>query len=327
MKAFVAGATGFIGGRLVDALISRGIGVRILIRDKNRAAPFEERGIECLPGSIGDAEVLRKGTKDVDFVFSTFGLLGRWGIPERKYREVNVDGVQRLIASCREGKVKQFIHLSSAGVLGPMAAGQTADESFPYHPTNSYERSKVEAEKRIVKASREDNLCFTVIRPEFVYGPGDRHVLKLFRAVRKRRFYLLGSGRSLLHPTYIDDLIGGIGLCLDNPRAMDRTFLITGDKACAVKELAGIIAGELGIALPRVRIPLPLARAAAMIFEAGARIGRFQPPLTLAQVKFFSENRVFSWRKAQAELGYTPRVDLKEGVKRTVRWYFENGCL
>jgi dihydroflavonol-4-reductase len=327
MKAFVVGATGFIGGHLVDALISRGIGVRILIRDKNRAGPFEERGIECLPGGIGDADVLREGTKDADFVFSAFGILGQWGIPERKYREVNVDGVQRLLASCREGKVRQFIHLSSAGVLGPVAAGQIADESFPYHPTNIYERSKVEAEKRVAMACREDNMRFTIIRPEFVYGPGDRHVLELFRAVRKRRFFLLGNGRSLLHPTYINYLISGIGLCLDNPRAMDKTFLITGEKACAVEELAGIIAGELSVALPRVRIPLLLARAAATTFETGAGIGRFKPPLTLAQVKFFSENRAFTWRKAHAELGFTPQVDLKEGVKRTVRWYFENGYL
>jgi len=327
MKAFVAGATGFIGRHLVDALLSRGIQVRILIRDKNRAASFEERGIECLPGSIGDAEVLREGTKDVDFVFSTFGILGQWGIPERKYREVNVDGVQRLLAGCRERKVKHFVHLSSAGVLGPVAAGRVADESFPYHPTNIYERSKVEAEKRVIKACREDNMRFTIIRPEFVYGPGDRHVLELFRAVRERRFYLLGNGRSLLHPTYIDDLISGIGLCLDNPQAMDKTFLITGEKACAVEELAGIIAGELGVALPRMRIPLLLARAAALACEAGARIGRFNPPLTLAQVKFFSENRAFTWQKAQAEVGFTPQVDLRQGVKRTVRWYSEKGYL
>jgi len=327
MKAFVIGGTGFIGNHIVKYLLSNGFEVRVLIRRKSNISHFSDKRIELKYGNISEIDSLREHTKDVDFVYSAFGILGQWEMPEQKYWEINTKGVENLLESCLNRNIKQFIHISSAGVLGPLLDGVIADESFPYNPSNVYEKTKCEAEKEILHYGEKQGIPFTIIRPEFVYGPGDMHVLGLFKAIKAKRFLLLGNGNSLLHPTYIDDLIQGIHLCTNNENAKGKIFLITGDKPITVKKLANTIAEELNVDLPKIQIPLFFANATANILESLAKIVSFEPLLTRSRVKFFTENRAFSYQKAQNELGYVPKVDFREGVKRTVRLYKEKRFL
>ena len=286
---------------------------------------FISKGVFSI--NILEIDALKNCTKNIDLVFSAFGILGGWGIPEKTYWEVNYKGVKNLLESCMDRNIKQFIHISSAGVLGPLTDGVVADESFPYNPSNVYERTKCEAEKAILKFCREQQIPFTIIRPEFVYGPGDTHVLGLFKVIRTRRFVLLGNGDGLLHPTYIDDLVQGIHLCIGNKNAFGKIFLMTGNRPMRVSELSQTIADQLEVSLPKIRIPLFIARTMAAILESVASVLKFDPVLTKSRVNFFSENRAFSCRKAQDELGYVPKVDFREGVGRTIQWYEENGYL
>jgi dihydroflavonol-4-reductase len=327
MKAFIAGGTGFIGSYIIDDLIRKGIQVRALVRNSSNTERLMNRGIDFVYGDVLDSSSLKKNIGDIDLVFSAFGILGQWGMPEQTYRNINTKGVKNLIESCLDSGIKQFIHISSAGVLGPLPDGVVADESFPYNPSNLYEETKCEAEKELISFAKREGLPITIIRPEFVYGPGDIHVLGLFKAVQAGKFFILGNGRSLLHPTYIDDLIQGISLCIDNKEAIGKTFLITGENPISVEDLAKTIAEELGVSLPKVKIPLSIANIAAVLFEWGAKVANYEPLLTMSRVKFFTENRSFSCRKAGDELGYIPRVGFKEGVRRTVRWYRDNGYL
>jgi len=327
MKAFVTGATGFIGSHIIDDLIRRGIQVRALVRNSSNTARLMNRGIEFVYGDVLNSASLKKHLDDIDLVFSAFGILGQWGMPEETYRNINIKGVRNLIESCLDSRIKQFIHISSAGVLGPLHDGVVADESFPYNPSNLYEETKCEAEKEIISFADKESIPVTIVRPEFVYGPGDIHVLGLFKAVQAGKFFILGNGRSLLHPTYIDDLIQGISLCTDNKAAVGKTFLITGEDPISVEDLAKTIADELGVSLPKMKIPLLVANIAAVLFEWGTKVVNYEPLLTISRVKFFTENRAFSCRKAGNELGYVPRIGFKEGVRRTVRWYRDNGYL
>lgn len=326
MRALVVGGTGFIGSHIVKDLLVNGIRVRILIR-KDRDIPFPiHREVEFMHGNISEIDDLKKCTRNIDLIFSAFGILGQWNIPEQKYWETNTQGVKNLLESC-PGHIRQFIHISSAGVLGPLPDGVVADESFPYNPSNIYERSKCEAEKEIVNYGQKQGMPFTIIRPEFVYGPDDRHVLNLFKAVKAKKFVLIGNGKSLLHPTYIDDLIHGIRLCTNNQKAIGKTFLITGKRPLTVRELANTIAEELEIPLPKLRAPLFLASTTAVILELYSKIFHADPPLTRSRVKFLTQNRAFSFDKSRRELGFVPTVDFREGVRRTIRWYREHKYL
>ena len=326
MKALVTGGTGFIGSHIVENLLSRNMNVKVLVRNSSNTSRLKNREIEFVYGDVMDSASLKKCMKDIDLVFSAFGILGQWGIPEQTYWDVNTKGVKNLLESCFNSKIKQFIHISSAGVLGPLKDGTVADESFPFNPSNIYERSKCEAEKEIISYGKK-GIPFTIIRPEFVYGPGDTHVLGLFKAIKAGRFVFLGNGERLLHPTYIDDLIQGINFCTDNKNAFGKIFLITGEKPITVRELANIIADELGVHLSKIKIPLFFAHTIAKVMEAAAKAAGFEPMLTTSRVKFFTENRSFSYQKARNEIGYVPAVDFREGVRRTIEWYRENRYL
>jgi len=327
MKALVIGGTGFIGSHIIKDLISKGIHVRALVRKSSNIDSLPHQGIELKFGNILEISTIKNCTKNIDLVFSAFGILGGWGIPEKTYWEVNFKGVKNLLESCIDRNIKQLIHISSAGVLGPLTDGVVADESFPYNPSNVYERTKCEAEKEIMKFCKEQQIGYTIIRPEFVYGPGDTHVLGLFKGIKTRKFVLLGNGKSLLHPTYIDDLIQGISLCTNNTSAFGKIYLVTGNRSVNVKELSGIIAMQLGVPMHKLKIPIVFATATAVILESAGKILNFEPVLTKTRVKFFTENRAFSYQKANCELGYLPEIDFREGVKKTIRWYRDNGYL
>lgn len=327
MKALVVGGTGFIGSNIVNYLVSKGIQAKLLIRRNSDISRLPYKEIEFKPGNILDINSLKEFTKDVDLIFSAFGILGQWGIPEQTYWDVNTRGVKNLLNACLDCNIRQFIHISSAGVLGPLPDGVVADEFFSYNPSNVYERTKCEAEREILYYGEKQGIPFTIIRPEFVYGPGDTHVLGLFKAIRDKRFILPGNGKSLLHPTYIDDLIQGISLCIDNENAIGKIFLITGDMPIPVEELVKIISEELDVCLPKIKIPLFFANITAKILESAAKVANFEPLLTTSRIKFFTENRAFSYQKAKTELGFSPKVDFREGVRRTIHWYREKGYL
>ena len=319
MRALVTGGTGFIGSHIVSYLLSENIEVTVLIRGESNISHMADKRIDFKYGNISDVNSLSEHTKDVDIVFSAFGILGQWAAPKNRYWEINTKAVINLLKSCINRKIKQFIHISSAGVLGPLSDGITGDELFPYNPSNIYEKTKCEAEKAILDYGEKHGIPFTIIRPEFVYGPGDTHVLGLFKSIEAKKFVILGSGSSLLHPTYIDDLIHGIHLCTKNQNALGEILLITGDRPLTVKELTNTIAEELNVSLPKIKIPLFFANTAANSLELLAKIFRFEPVLTRSRVKFFTENRAFSNEKARSKLGYVPKVEFREGVKRTIR--------
>jgi nucleoside-diphosphate-sugar epimerase len=331
VRALVIGGTGFLGSCIAHELLKRGFKVRSTTRHRDASepnSPVENGEIEFVYGNVLERESLADCMKDVDFVFTCFGLLGKWGVPDLDYQRINVEGLGNVLNAIPRTGIRQLIHLSSAGVLGPLPDGVVADESHPFNPSNIYESTKCEAEKKILRYAEEKGIPFTIVRPEFVYGPRDMHVLGLFRAVKNNRFPIIGKGDSLLHPTYVDDFVRGIFLCLNNPIAFGKTYLITGDRAVSVKDLSASMAKAMNTPMPHIRIPIWIALAGARVCESLAKIiGNTEPVLTNARVKFFTENRAFTFAKAQQELGYAPEVSLDEGIRRTVAWYREKGLL
>jgi nucleoside-diphosphate-sugar epimerase len=253
------------------------------------------------------------------------GRLGQAGVPEEVYHRLHVDGTRNVMAAAlATGSQPRVLHVSSPGVLGPIAGGPAAEDA-PYGPTNPYERSKAAGERVALEfASR--GLPVVICRPGFVYGPGDRHVLGLFQAVRRGRFFYIAGGRRFCHPTFVDDAVAGMLLCLRSGRS-GAIYHITGPRPVTFRELGETIATALGVRPPWVSLPRWSAMLAAMGFEALGRLSGRKPPLSRTGVAFFSEDRLFSWQRAHEELGYTPKYDLATGVARVVAWYRQQGWL
>jgi nucleoside-diphosphate-sugar epimerase len=165
-----------------------------------------------------------------------------------------------------------------------------------------------------------------IARPEFIYGPGDTHVLGLFKAIQKGRFFFIGNGLNMCHPTFIDDAVDGMLRCLEQGKP-GEIYHITGPRPVTFHELAATIADILNVPTPHTRIPRSLAMIGATSFEILSKITRKSPPLSRTGVAFFSEDRRFSWAKAERELNYRPQYDLQEGIETTIAWYRQEGYL
>ena len=326
MRVLVTGATGFTGGHLARALVGRGYAVRALIRREDQAPALGADGIETIVGDLKERHALDRAVEQIDVVYHIAAIYRQAGLPESEYRAVNVTAVKELIEAAAAAGATRFVHCSTVGVHGDVKR-PPANEDAPLSPGDIYQRTKVEGEAAAREASARTGLAVTIARPSGIYGPGDRRLLKLFRGVARRRFVVLGSGDIFYHLTYIDDLVEGFRLCGEVPAAANRTYLVAGGEVTTLNELVALIAEEAGVRPPGRRWPVwPVWLAGAMC-EAICVPLRIEPPLYRRRVDFFTKSRAFDITKARHEIGYAPQVGLREGIRRTLAWYREQGWL
>src|SRR5262245_25880523 len=325
MRIFITGATGFLGGALARALLEEGAEVHALSRPSSDRQALVDVPIIWHEGDVTVPESLSGLFHRAEWIIHAAGRLGEAGVPEKVYHNVNVDGTRHVMTEVlATGSEARVLYLSSPGVLGPTGP-EPVPEDTPFAATNPYERSKAAAEQVALEFAAK-RLYIVVARPGFVYGPGDRHVLGLFRAVQRGWFFHIGGGGNLCQPTFIADAVAGMVACLRWGK-IGEVYHLAGPRSVSFQELGKSIAAALGVRPPRWNLPRWSAMLSVIALEALARVGGRTPPLGRAGVAFFSEDRVFSWQKAQRELGYTPQHDLATGVPITVAWYRQRGWL
>ena len=328
MLSFVTGATGFIGGRLVDALVEGGGKVRVLVRDPATSSLLHRPGVEVVRGDLADPAGLEEAVNGADRVFHCAGLVGDWLRPDEAQR-VNVEGTRVLLAACAAVGVERVVHLSSLSVYG-LGHHWGTDETAPLrYSGDAYTDSKIDAE-RMVRVHADRGLEIVVVRPGFVYGPGDRRFLpKLLDALARRQFVYVGDGSKLLNLSYVDDVARGLILAATERSAAGRAYNLTDGTETSLRHFVEFLCRDLGIAAPRRRIPPPLARAVCGGADALARARRAEqaPRLSRGRMRFLYYNQHYSGEKAQRELGYRPRFTYREGLPPTLAWYREGGLL
>jgi nucleoside-diphosphate-sugar epimerase len=323
----VTGASGFIGGAVARAIARRGEPVRALVRATSSVESLRAVGIACAIGDVVSGGGLPEAFEGARVVVHAAGMLGRPGATEAEYQAVHVRGTMNVVAAARAGGVDRLVHVSSPGLLGPIPRGAPdADEDAPPNPTNPYERSKAAAEAALRQDADRKGALAIVVRPEFVYGPGDHHVLRLFRMIRRRGFVYIGRGDALCHPTYVDDAVQGLLAAAERGRA-GRVYHVAGPRSVSVQCLAETFARACGVGTPFLHMPAGPTHLAIRALERIARRLGKTAPVGSGAVDFFTSDRHFSWRRAEAELGFHPQVELDEGARRTVRWYEEEGLM
>jgi dihydroflavonol-4-reductase len=326
LRVLVTGATGFTGGHLARALAGRGYAVRALVRDASRAGDLAADGIDLAVGDLEDRASLDRATDGVEVVYHIAAIYRQAGLPDAKYRAVNATAVRSVIESASRSGTRRVVHCSTVGVHGDVEH-PPAGEDAPLRPGDVYQKTKVEGEAVAREASAATGVEVVIARPTGIYGPGDRRLLKLFRGVARRRFVVLGAGRIYYHLTYIDDLVEGFRLCGEVREAVGRTYILAGGEVTTLNELIAIIASEAGVAPPALHLPVWPFWAAGALCEAVCAPFGIEPPLYRRRVDFFTKSRAFDITRARTELGYEPRVTLREGVQRTLSWYKQAGWL
>jgi nucleoside-diphosphate-sugar epimerase len=327
MTILVTGATGFLGSALVTELIKQQQQIRVLARDEQKAREQFGEAVSIIPGEITDARQVQKAVNGAIEIYHLVGRLYHPSIPTELYRATHVEGTSILLAACQgQSQLRRIIHCSTTGILG--VTGKTpAAENAPVAPTNPYEATKLEGELLALKAYKEQGLPVTVVRPGFVYGPGDLHLLGFFSSINKGLFRVIDGGKALLHPIYIDDMISAFLLCSQRPEALGRSYNIAGERPVTIRELAAAIAHALDKELPSGSIPLWLANLAADIFAVVPGFQGERAPLTRSRVQFLTNSRVYNCRRAVDELGFKATVDLERGMRQTAEWYFKHHYL
>lgn len=324
-KILVTGATGFTGQNLCRRLTENGEQVVAFVRGSSKTLPLREMGVECRAVDIKDRAQVFNNFTDIALVYHVAAAYRTEHADLDEFRLVNVEATRHLLDAAKAAGVQRFVHCSTVGVQGGIDH-PPADENYRMLPGDHYQQTKVDGELLARKYFAE-GLPGSVVRPVGIYGPGDTRFLKLFRPINRGYFMMIGSGRTLYHMTYIDDLVDGFILCGTHPEALGQVFTIGGETYTTIRELVNCIADVLGKPHPKLRVPFWPVFAASVVCDKFCRFLGVSPPIYPRRVEFFHLHRAFSIEKARRMLGYQPKVDLATGLKKTAHWYREQGLL
>ncbi len=322
----LTGASGYTGGRLLQALRDRGDDVAVLVRPRSLSSGVASRASQVVEGDLADTAAVDRLVAGRDAVVHVAAVYRTAGHSDDYYREVNVRGTERLLEAAARHGVSRFVHTSTVGVHGHVEH-PPADETAPLAPGDIYQQTKVEAETLVLGYHRARGVPVTVVRPGAIYGPGETRLLKLFRAIARGRYAIVGSGRTFYHPVFIDDLVAGFLLALDRSEAVGEAFLICGPSYVSQNELAALVAKHTGGRVLPFRIPARPIQWAGDLVEAICIPLGVEPPLHRRRVDFWTKSRAFTIAKARRLLGYDPRTGLDQGIALTAAWYRQAGWL
>jgi nucleoside-diphosphate-sugar epimerase len=324
MRYLITGATGFVGGHLAQACIAQGKQVSTIARATSNTAELDKLGVKVYRGDLRDPNVVRQALEDVEVVIHSAAKVGNWG-PLEEYRAVNVEGLRGLLDACKGMALSRFIHLSSLGVYAARHHyGSDESEPLPATHRDGYTQSKVEAEKLALKYYQDFGIPIVVLRPGFVYGPGDRTVMtRIIDNLRNGQIRFPGGGQRALNTIFVKNLVDAVFLALENQQAVGQIYNLTDGEFVSKERFIGAVADALGLPRPTRKPPLWLAKVATWFSEKMAKLrGATEAPrLNFASLKFIGLNLDFSIEKAKRELGYRPRHEFNDAMAETMAWY------
>lgn len=325
MRVLLTGGTGFIGSRVLKALLDRGHQVNLVV---NRTQPSVPEGpsVKYHRCDLTDPVNFRSAGFKADAAINVAGQLRVPGLEDEHYWKVHYEATKHVLEECTRFKLKRLVQVSTTGVYGVTGTTPVAEDG-PIHPSDIYEKTKWEGERYAREYCSDGKIELVVARPGLVYGPGDRHLLGLFKAIRYGLFRVIGDGLNTVHPIFIDDLVEALMLCLERPEAAGRTYNLVAPQPITFRSFCEEAAKAMGKTLPGSHIPVGLARTAGSVLGQVRAMTRIEVPLTKDRVAFMTSSRAYDAGRAARELGFTARTPLAQGMAATVAWYKENGLL
>ena len=332
MRILVTGGTGFIGGHLIEKLVSDNHELVCMARKTSDTSLLDKLGVETRIGDLGDPTSLKKAPKNVELVYhlgSYYTFLGK----KDQYIKYNEEGTKALLEACESAGVSRFIYCSSTEAIGSVPFVKNKEEypteEAPYNPQYEYGRSKVRTEKIVMDHKGE--ITWTILRPTGVYGPRciDDVSYWWIEALAKNKvpawFRVRNAGT--VHFTHVADIVQGFDLAR-KVAAENQIFNICADECKSVDEAMKIICEILGRKPPRIALPKMILKIAIAPFQLLNWILR-NPKFfyRIAAVESSVQHRIYSNQKAKDLLGFNPNYDWEKGFVDTINWYKENGIL
>lgn len=327
MKVLVTGGTGFTGKALVKRLLDDGYEVVSLdYQEGLKTDEIRAWGAKVVIGSVTDRNVVEECMEGVDIVQHLAAAFRELDVPDSYYDEVNVGGSKNVLEAAFAHKVRKFVYCSTCGVHGNVD-NPPGDETAPIQPADYYQRTKYEAEP-LVNSYCEKGMETVILRPAAIYGPGDPERFQMiFKRVSNGTFPMFGSGKTYYHPLYIDNLVDVLMLAMEPGKGVGEAYLIADEEYVEIETLVKKTANALGVPVKIPHFPVMPLVIAGHIFEKICAPFHITPPIFPRRVDWFRQNRAFKIDKAKKELGYQPKIDLDEGLKRTGEWYRQEGYI
>lgn len=329
MRVLVTGGTGFSGKSLVLRLLRAGHEVVALdYKEGLRTDELRQAGATVILGSVTDPEIVKRAVRGVEVVHHLAAAFRELSVPPAHYDAVNVGGTRNVLEAAIAAGVRRFVYCSTCGVHGNVAA-PPADEESPISPADYYQRTKYMAEPLIQKAVAAGRIEALTLRPAAIYGPGDmERFAMIYRRVAKGSFPMFGNGQVYYHPNYVENLVDAFLLAqTSGPETFGRAYLVADDEYLTIEDLVRRVGRAIGVEVKIRHFPVAPLLVAGHVCEALWRPFGAAPPIFPRRVDWYRQNRAFSIARARRELGYTPRVSVDEGLRRTGEWYRSEGVI
>ncbi len=320
----ITGATGLLGSHIAEQLRESGERVRALVRPTSDTNFLKQLGVELAFGDLNDPASLPGVLAGADVVYHCAARVGDWG-PWRVFQREIIDATAHLLNACRTAGVGRVLHVSSIIVYGhPQIRDARFTEDEPLGQNlwlwDYYCQAKVRAEQ----LCRQYQGDLTIVRPSWIYGPRDRTTLpRILKALDAGRVAIIGRGDNLLNIVYAGDVAEGAIRAATNSRAKGEAYNLSSGGEITQDEFLNLLAEGLGRPPIRGHVSYQFAYWGGFVSEVIGRMIRMRRPphLTRYAVAVIGRSTRFSIAKAHDHLGWQPRVDIREGVRRTLEWY------
>ena len=321
----VTGANGFVGSRICRRLLADGYRVVAGVRKTADLKLLADLKIEYRYGDITQPDTLPEMVRGVDYVVQNAGVV-KARKPELFFK-VNRDGVRNLFEATvsHNTAVKRIVMISSIAAVGPSEPGTPRREDDPPNPVTTYGRSKLEGEA--VAREYVDRLPIVIIRPPGIYGPGDKEILAVFKAVNRRIKPLIGDVRRRLQLVHVDDLCDAISKGLTANVKSGSTYFAAEKDSFSYRQMIDLLTLAAGKTTFPLVLPSPLFKLIATISEFSFKIVGATPMLTREKVRELNSSWEVAVERARDELGFVSRIPFERGARETFDWYRQEGWL
>lgn len=324
-SAFVTGATGFLGQRLVRLLKREGWRVRALVPPSEEVRLIRGANLEVIRGDITDPASLQGTMADVDALFHLAALVASWHPDAKEFFRVNVGGTENVIHEALRSKVPRFLFTSSLSGIGVRPGEIMREDSPPGRVFGDYEASKAEAERRVAAAVREHGLPAIVLIPSIIIGPGDvRNTGQFLLSFTRGEFPGTFAESSAVPVVGVDDVARAHLLAYERGTIGSR-YIISAENATwgDLLRMASLASGTPG---PSRHIGPRTLWLVSRASELRARLTRTPPRMPSWLADFMLTGAMMDNTKSIRELGMTYKP-IGVAIQAAVDWFREEGLL
>ncbi len=330
MKILVTGASGFIGSFIVEEALRLGFDTWAAVRHSSSRAYLQDPRIHFIELDFSSERLLTEQLRNHSFDYIVHAAGVTKCLDKADFRRINTEGTRHLVSAVMalQMPVRRFVFISSLSVMGAVR------EAKPYHdildsdtpcPNTAYGQSKLEAEAWLATLP---DFPFVVLRPTGVYGPREKDYFLQFKSIKNHTDFAVGRQQQDITFVYVSDVVQAVFLALEKGRTGAHYFLSDG-AVYRSADFSNLIHEALGRPWRfRATVPIWLLR---LVTTCGEWLGHCTGRMTALNNDKFNILRQRNWRcdiaPAVRELGYRPKVQLAEGVRRCVEWYQSEGWL